>query len=901
MRTFTTGFKCKSSNKDLWDMLVAKKVELPTPELQRTQPTETLKGSSLLSTSEQVNQSFFTAAKTCAVKDFIPAVSMKYFLLGMISPTMDTSLLENRRFLDMKMTVYDMITKYLIGRVKSHVGGKPTEAKACISLLVSDNWEMLMPNKVKRAVESLHSGFTRSTADDKSTPLTATAARIGRLVLNNPMDRTSKELLLVGDLFIDAFYNTKVIHLHRLPGWDGAHMVSMGERWDDLQTGLIEELGLRGIAYEKPADTVSNMREWMDTNEIPSQVYRSVVKRQGKNFELDLDAPWVKALDKQQQTPLFVNIDVFNAISSNEHLFFNEDKDTLHGSELAGWKSKKIAHKYTMHKAAEVAKSDRFYSMMDADYRGRLYHIEGFFNYQGNDTARSLIQFKEGVEIDERGEFWLAIHVATVANETFPKGYDFLQWCEVDYNEHLEKEGLDTISVDKMTLNDRAEWTYQNMDMICVLGNERAFWLDDKDVFLAEKPCQFLAACIEWSNMIAAFANKEEFVSHIPVPVDGSNNGWQHLAAMSRDAQAGELVGLTDRLIPNDFYLTTAKHLVSHMDDERLGDLLSKMSTKDIRKGISKRGSMIKAYSAGKGAIAMNMWNDVKQSSFHKKYGINEDDCKGLAKRLDESILEVCPGPLTTMKWFQTMIGHALGTYKFVNEEGEDKTKERTALRARKKELNYPFLLDENGENLLDEDNRYVKRTLTGDELQELNDISITLSSLTPVLKKGEGQTSITWKSPSGFVVHVDKFNSFQAQLFGKILNYPPADPGKKCANGVSHTIRIDTDVPDARGHASSVSPNIVHSYDAAHLCLTCYNFEGSFLGIHDSFATHASKVDELLLSTKNTFINMYETIDVFEELKHQILHDPASFTLDPPSKGKLKLSGIVSSDHFFG
>ena len=59
---------------------------------------------------------------------------------------------------------------------------------------------------------------------------------------------------------------------------------------------------------------------------------------------------------------------------------------------------------------------------------------------------------------------------------------------------------LDNISVDKMTLNDRAQWTFQNADRIIKWAEEDA--LQRK----AEKPYIFLACCYEWQNIEVAWS-----------------------------------------------------------------------------------------------------------------------------------------------------------------------------------------------------------------------------------------------------------------------------------------------------------------------------------------------------------------------------------------------------------
>ena len=120
-------------------------------------------------------------------------------------------------------------------------------------------------------------------------------------------------------------------------------------------------------------------------------------------------------------------------------------------------------------------------------------------------------------------------------------------------------------------------------------------------------------------------------------------------------------MGLIPVEIQRDFYVQTAKELYSLTEDGDLKDLLDRMPMKHIRKGISKRGSMTRAYSAGAAKIGKNMWEDCKAEDFHDKYGITEDQCMALAKILVKAINNVCPGPLDTMKYFQALAAHAIG------------------------------------------------------------------------------------------------------------------------------------------------------------------------------------------------------------------------------------------------
>ena len=112
--------------------------------------------------------------------------------------------------------------------------------------------------------------------------------------------------------------------------------------------------------------------------------------------------------------------------------------------------------------------------------------------------------------------------------------------------------------------------------------------------------------------------------------------------------------------IQYDFYVQTAKELYNLTEDEHLKSILSKMPMEHIRKGISKRGSMTRAYSAGAQKIGENMWFDCKTEDYDELYGLTQADCMALAKILIKAINNVCPGPLKTMGYLQALAGVAI-------------------------------------------------------------------------------------------------------------------------------------------------------------------------------------------------------------------------------------------------
>ena len=503
---------------------------------------------------------------------------------------------------------------------------------------------------------------------------------------------------------------------------------------------------------------------------------------------------------------------------------------------------------------AEKVLDSVFYMNMEADYRGRLYYTKPFLNFQGSDWSRGILQFANPKPMTDEGMWWLAVHTAASYNQSYDIE-DIPAWCEGDYQAHLEAEGLDSISVDKMTLEDRVRWTNENMEKLIVAGRERIILHE------AEKPVAFLACCIEWFDIDTARGDGRVHMSHLPVSIDGSNNGWQHLGAMSKDRDTGKLVGLVTQEIQSDFYVQTAKELLK-INDEKL----NAMPMKHVRKGVSKRGSMTRAYSAGAGKIGENMWFDCRSEGFDEKYGVDEKDCKRWANELVKAINVVCPGPLETMEYMQKLASFHIGEYKKYR-NGEPAGAEYYAIR---KELNEFFSVPA--------DERDPER---------IEELLAELKEFYSVLERGNGERRIRWKTPSGFPVVYESFRWDDFKCRGTIN-------GKQ----IKHVLKVKTDIPDVRGYMCGISPNYVHSMDASHMALVIDRWSGDFGAVHDSFSTHACDVEDMLELTKETFIEMYDVDNYFDKIREDITG--STDDIEQPKRGGLDVQEIRHSDYFF-
>jgi DNA-directed RNA polymerase len=155
----------------------------------------------------------------------------------------------------------------------------------------------------------------------------------------------------------------------------------------------------------------------------------------------------------------------------------------------------------------------------------------------------------------------------------------------------------------------------------------------------------------------------------------------------------------------------------------------------------------------------------------------------------------------------------------------------------------------------------------------------------------------IRWSSPVGFPVmqaYWDiRHRRIDTALQGSVIQV---------------TMGQETDKMDRKKQANGISPNFVHSCDAAHMMLTTVRAEQegikSFAMIHDSFGTTAADTEDLFRIVRESFVEMYEGVDVLEQFQREIVSQlPANKVVDLPalpSRGTLDLQGVIASRFCF-
>ena len=186
-------------------------------------------------------------------------------------------------------------------------------------------------------------------------------------------------------------------------------------------------------------------------------------------------------------------------------------------------KSLRLQFLKTMYVAEMFETEKTIYFPHQLDFRGRLYPVPMFLHPQGADLSRGLLTFGEGKPVNTpEAEDWLAIH------------------------------GANTFGNDKVSLEDRVRWAWDNVGAITAVASDpltHTWWQD------ADKPFQFLAWCFEW----AAYRKQGvTFLSHLSIQMDGSCNGLQNFSAALRDPIGGAAVNLTPSEVPQDIYRTVS-------------------------------------------------------------------------------------------------------------------------------------------------------------------------------------------------------------------------------------------------------------------------------------------------------------------------------------------------------
>jgi DNA-directed RNA polymerase len=241
-------------------------------------------------------------------------------------------------------------------------------------------------------------------------------------------------------------------------------------------------------------------------------------------------------------------------------------------------------------------------------------------NPQSDHIGRSPIEFADGKPIGERGAFWLAVHLANC------------YW-----------EGK------KVSFEERRAWVDRHeREIIDFAENplrDHRFWRE------AGKKWTFLRACIEWKGYRE---QGPDFCSHLPVSMDGSCNGYQHLSAMGRDPDGGRATNLTPGEEPQDIYQEVADRVELRIKKDAEGGPHSDVARQllgKIDRDLAKQPTMTTPY----GVTRRTIYEVLLESKPLKGCKDPEKCAQYLARVFEECVREVAVGAGRIMNWLRTI------------------------------------------------------------------------------------------------------------------------------------------------------------------------------------------------------------------------------------------------------
>lgn len=368
------------------------------------------------------------------------------------------------------MTALDKVMVYLKERIDSANINNPKTNTGLVILKEHDEEAKDLELLVMMAFQTLQLLFVKheSGSPAGTATLTYTSTSIGKKAarwMNQELPWYKNVRL--GDLFIEAFYNVGLVDLYYPEIRNGKHVILATAMWMELRDipESRKRAAIIGSTITKPEPITSMMQSWtyIDNSEMQEPVIKEKSAAHNYMIERNKDSVWLKALDKLQGLGWRVDRRILEAVKLVPDEEKPDDEDDK--QRMQRYHSKVIEREFIITKADELSKHDVFYQYLSADYRGRVYYVEPFFNFQGSDWARGMLKFARGKPMTKEGEFWLAVHTANSYNESYDID-NIPSWAEADYKSHLLDEGLESISVDKFTLEDRARWTKERIDLI---------------------------------------------------------------------------------------------------------------------------------------------------------------------------------------------------------------------------------------------------------------------------------------------------------------------------------------------------------------------------------------------------------------------------------------------------
>jgi len=524
----------------------------------------------------------------------------------------------------------------------------------------------------------------------------------------------------------------------------------------------------------------------------------------------------------------------------------------------------KIREAKTIYDMATRFLHSTFYHLYYLDFRGRKYPATAYLHEQGSDLAKGMLLRHDKKPIGKSGFFWLMVSIAN-------------NWA----GDAGREDGAKT---DKIPLQARFDWAMDNEEILLSYAEAPKV---NQGWMKADKPWQFIAACFElyslrkWQSSMTAVTRIDNFSNYdyessLECFIDGTNNGSQHLSALTRDEITAPHVNLTPSELPGDLYNYVATYvwerLEKQLSETPPGDIVA--SEQLIEKLIEMKKEIYDAgFSAEKRKPLLDRIRQYRQEHedlINKTAHVFWCKIKDIKQRR-----KIVKRNVMTLPYGGTPYG--LGEQQ-IND-------------ARKHGIDLLIYLENKwssfmGRTVFEVCKEYLKRPMR------------LLSVFEEAGKKAESEGRfLKWNVP---VTDFPVVQNYTEGVSKKIwVQYGPPEGMRLNTGYFINTYQIlicfiEDVVPSKHKQSQGASPNAIHSLDAAHLMLTVNKCDFSVTTIHDSYGALLADVDKLFVNVRESFVDLYAS-DPLKSLMEQIGGDVSQVEI-----GTLDVSSILDSEYAF-
>jgi DNA-directed RNA polymerase len=233
----------------------------------------------------------------------------------------------------------------------------------------------------------------------------------------------------------------------------------------------------------------------------------------------------------------------YNLIIDHDFIHPLSLKEKLRKTEkiqLESFYSKRELEKNIIGLAEIFYRVPKFYMPVRLDYRGRINVISEYLKYQGSELAKALLLFANGEKVqisDQLSINYLKIFGANCFGN----------------------------KIEKLSFEKRLKWIKDNEENIINFENGIL-------ISKAEDKLLFISFCFEYNNYIYSLNNKlPNFTTYLPIQLDASCNGFQHLSMLIGDLSLTRELNLAESTWsnqPKDFYTFVALKVRDFLENE---------------------------------------------------------------------------------------------------------------------------------------------------------------------------------------------------------------------------------------------------------------------------------------------------------------------------------------------